>query len=111
MPVEADRIARERPAADMLRPVWPALRRRGLFLRAVRVDRTTAAVPRTAAPVAATTAATGPPATAAAAMAPMVLFVPVTASGSTGQPPGVWSTVAAGGAGSGGFSTGGAGAA
>ncbi|MFE3492859.1 hypothetical protein ACFXOS_07085 [Streptomyces sp. NPDC059175] len=45
----------------------------------------------TTAPVAATATATGPPASAAAARRDAVVFVPVTASGTTGQPPGVCS--------------------
>ncbi len=43
-------------------------------------------------PVAATAAAIGPPARDAAATAPTVLFAPDRASGTIGQPPGVWST-------------------
>lgn len=61
---------------------------RGFVLRLREV----ATAPRTTAPVAATMAAIGPPARAAVATMPTVLFAPVRASGTTGQPPGVCST-------------------
>lgn len=54
-------------------------------------------------------AAIGPPARDAAATMPTVVFAPDRAKGTTGQPPGVWSTSAAADAGAGGVSGGGGG--
>ncbi|MGF1235746.1 hypothetical protein ACQSME_00580 [Streptomyces sp. 2-6] len=65
-------------------------------------------MPSTAAPVAATMAAMGPPTREAAATMPAVVFTPDRASGTTGQPPGVWSTSATTGVGAGEVSGGGA---
>lgn len=71
---------------------------RGFFLS--RYLRATATVPSTAAPVAATASAAGPPPTsAAAATRDVPVLVPVTASGTTGHPPGVCSTAGVVGAG------------
>ncbi|MDQ1046817.1 hypothetical protein [Streptomyces sp. V4I2] len=80
----AERTA-ERPAA---RAADLRVSRRGPALR----ERVAATVPRTTMPVTATAAAIGPPAREAAATAPTVLFAPDKASGTMGQPPGVWST-------------------
>ncbi|RFC75502.1 hypothetical protein DXZ75_13390 [Streptomyces sp. AcE210] len=54
--------------------------------------RRVATAPRTTAPVNATAAATGPPTREAEAMRAAVVFAPLTASGTTGQPPSVCST-------------------